>query len=344
MDCLTKQQIIDYYRGNKAEAYETHLANCAACRTELLTVMAEGNPEFNISPELANKTVDAIAEKGFLEKEKKAASKRYTFSSYASPLFKFAIAAGIAAAVISGFFLFKGPFHDYASLKFKPVSPSLNAGKYGQGARENNAVSSETALVQNNMNSRKNSVMVFDSVNVRIGKIPVHKDKEALVRLGGKTGIAAGPAAMINVKYRTDTTAFVELTKGTALFSIEKNRFREFIVQTPTVRIVVTGTVFSVTADSAYTMVNVVEGTVKLEHKGKSFITTLLQQGDGAFANRDSIINVLIENSQMLKVREKLLRDYIEGALSPPGTSALPGSSGGSHKPLENVEGAGKTE
>jgi hypothetical protein len=344
MDCLTKQQILDYYRGNKSEAYGAHLADCAACRTELLTIMAEENPECYISPELADKTIDAIVVKDHLHKEKKATSKKYDFSSSASSLIKFAIAAGIVGAVICGLFLVKGPFHDYASIRFKPVSPSVKTGKYGQDSRENNAVSQETAVAQNETYPKKNTVMVFDSVNVRTGKIPVKKDREALIRLGGKTGIAAGPAAVINVKSRTDTTAYIELTKGTALFSIEKNRFREFVVQTPTVRIVVTGTVFSVMADSAYTMVNVVEGTVKLEHKDKSSITVLLRQGDGAFANRDSIINVMIENSQMLKVREKFLRDYIEGALPPPGTGALPGSSGGSHKPVEDSEGAGNTE
>jgi hypothetical protein len=344
MDCLTKQQIIDYYRGNKSEAYEAHLADCAACRTELCRMIAEENPECNVPAELAEKTIDVIVAKGSFTAKKEAPVKKYDFSSPSSSLVKFAIAAGIVVALVCGWFLFKGPLHDYASIRFKPVSPSLKTGKYGQAGLENNAVSAGTAVVLNETYPKKNTVLVFNSVNVRIGKIPVQKDRDALIRFGEKTGIAAGPAAVISVKARTDTTALIELTRGTALFSIEKNRYREFVVQTPTVRIVAIGTVFSVMADSAYTMVNVVEGSVRLQHKGKSTVSAMLQQGDGAFANRDSIINVLIENSQLLKVREKLLRDYIEGAVSLPGTGALPGSSGESHKPPEDLKGVGNTE
>jgi hypothetical protein len=341
MDCLTQKQILEYYRGDKPAAHEAHLAGCAACRTRLLAVVAEDNPESAVPLELAGKTVDAIVAKVKFSNGNSVAPARRAVAFPAPFMYKFAIAAGIIAAIACGYFLVKGPFCDYASVQFKHVSPSVKGGKYGP---ENNAVLPETVVVRNESVPKKTVVLVFDSVDIRVGRIHVKRDRGALIRLGGKTGIEAGPAAVISVKSRTDSTVLVELTKGTALFSIEKNRFRQFVVQTPTVRIIAIGTVFSVMADSTYAMVNVVEGSVKLEHKEKSSITATLRQGDGAFANSDSIVNVMIQNSQMLKVREKFLRDYIEGALSPPGQGGLPGSSGESHMPAGDAKGAGKTE
>ncbi|HUI91209.1 MAG TPA: FecR family protein [Chitinivibrionales bacterium] len=341
MDCLKQSQILEYCRGNKSAPFEEHLADCAACREKLLAVIAGENPENKVPQELVDKTVDAIILKAQTLHRKEAAFKSHEYSFPASSIYKFAIAAGIIAALVCGYFLVKGPFNDYASINFRHVSPSVKSGKYGP---ENNTALPETVVVRNGSDQKKNMVLVFDSVNIRVGKVPVKKDREALIRLGGKTGIEAGPAAVINVKSRTDTTVLVELTKGTALFTVEKNKFRQFVVQTPTVRIVAVGTVFSVIADSVYAMVNVVEGAVKLEHERRPSITAMLKQGDGAFANRDSIINVMIQNSQMLRVREKFLRDYIEGALSRPGSGTLPGSSGESHMMPEDVKGANKTE
>ncbi len=193
-------------------------------------------------------------------------------------------------------------------------------------SRTPNAARGATGL--RSASAHGNHVIVFDSITVSVGKIPIHKDKESLIRFGGKTGIAASAAAVITVRSRTDTTAFIELTKGNALFSIEKNKYREFVVQTPTLMIVVTGTTFSVTADSAYTLVNVVEGSVRLQHQFKTTIVTTLATGDGAFANKDSITNIIVENSGMLKVRQRLLRDYIEGASLHIGTGGLPGAFG----------------
>jgi hypothetical protein len=300
MNCFTKKQIQECVHGKVSEGYEAHLAECATCRTELLKTMAEENRDCDVSPELAQKTIDKIVSFVRQRKEKGIVAKRFDFSLYTSPFVKIALAAGVAAVFIGGYFLIKGPFHDAVAIKQKAISPSLQT---------------ENVVSKNEGNQKKNTVFVFDSVTVRVGKIPVRKDKESLIRFGGKTGIAAGPGTMLDVKSRSDTTALVVLTKGNALFSIEKNKFKEFVVQTPTLNIVVTGTVFSVIADSGYTMVNVIEGTVSVRHLFKSQMTESLEEGNGAFANRDSIIDVMIENSQILKVREKLLRDYIEGTM-----------------------------
>lgn len=327
MDCLTKSQILDYFRGNKSELFEKHLADCASCREQLLTIVAEQNRDSNVPTELADKTIKSIISKRMMKKEKPMPVKRFVFPLSVPSLVKFAAAACLAAAILVGYYFIQGSFQHYAALKKHAVSPSIQSGKNGRNFGGKNEVFPETVVVENNGMPRKNTVLVFDSITINVGKIPVARDREALVRFGKETGIAAGPAAVINVKARSDTTALIELTKGSALFSIEKNKYKEFVVQTPTVRIVVTGTVFSVMADSAYTMVNVMEGSVRLQHQNKSTITTTLLQGSGAFANSDSIIRVMIENSQLLKAREKLLREYIEGTMFKSGSHALPGSS-----------------
>jgi hypothetical protein len=336
MDCLTKQQLLEYVHGNKSGACEAHLADCASCRTELLRIMADENKDSAVSPELAYKTVEAVASNGPGQKENAVSSKRFVFPMLDRPFFKFAAAACLAIALLGGYFMIKGPFQHYAMTKKTANDLSVQNKKTGIGK---NGIGPETDMAKNDVTPKKNTVFVFDSLAVRVGTIPVSRHREALMRFGKKTGIAASAAAVINVKTRTDTTAFIELTKGTALFSIEKNRYREFVVQTPTVRIVAIGTVFSVMADSAYTMVNVIEGSVKLEQKFNSNITAMLQQGDGAFVNRDSIINVMIENSQLFKARAKMLRDYIEGTLFTPVTGTLPGSGGACPKTGDDVRG-----
>jgi len=325
MDCLTKQQILEYHRGNRSAAYEAHLADCASCRAELLKLIAEENPGSFVSAALAAKTIDAIASKN----AEKGAATLLAFRPFDTTIGKLAAAACLAVAIGAGYFLVTGPLHEYTMLKKTTKGLFVHAGK--------NAPAHDTAFVVNRASPKNNAVLVFDSMVVRVGKIPVARDREALVRFGEKTGIEASPAAVINVKARTDTTALIELTKGTALFSIEKNKYRAFVVSTPTARIVAIGTVFSVMADSSGTMINVIEGSVRLEQKFKTGITAMLTEGNGAYVNRDSIINVMIENSQTLKAREKVLHDYIEGTLFPPHSGELPGSSDETPTPAENM-------
>jgi hypothetical protein len=144
-------------------------------------------------------------------------------------------------------------------------------------------------------------------------RIPLNKER--IMRFSGKTVVVAEPLTEMNVKNRTDSTILLEMNKGIALFSIEKRRFCAFIVQTPHVRIAVTGTVFSVAVDSGFTHVNVYEGSVLLRHEIKADMEKVLDQGNGVVVDNDSMISAMIENSQMAKTRGQLLRDYIQGTV-----------------------------
>jgi hypothetical protein len=338
MNCLSPEQIRDFIKGIKTPEDEAHMADCAECRTRMLAMLADADREFEISPELKDRTLDAIETRINGMEDKKTTARRFKFPRIAAQMLKMAFAAGVVAAVaITGFYMARGPlFHTAGNNRGLGNSPVFSGNNRDTIAREMSG-SPETASVESGGHNRKSTVLVFDSITVHVGKIPVKKDRDALIRFGGKTGIAAGPAAVIDIKSRTDSTAYVELSKGTALFSIEKGKYREFIVQTPTARIVVTGTVFNVVAESAYTMVNVMEGSVRMQHQKNPLLVAVLRQGDGAFANSDSIINVLIQNSGMFNVREKILRDYIEGTIMHRGTDML-------HESKPDVAGKQETE
>jgi FecR protein len=317
MNCLTQQQIVEFLEGAKSEQAAEHLADCSKCRTLLLRTMADKDPEFRMQPGLSDATTRAMLSMSAPERRFVIPGKHGIEMMFPQRVWAFAAAAMLILAAGAALFFAHNPRGEDKGI----VTSSSNVAHTAHAVRDTIAV--KRAVVS------KNAVMMFDSVKVTLGKIPVRKDKESLIRFGGKTGIAAGAAADITVRSRTDTTAYIELTKGNALFSVEKNRYRQFVVQTPTLKIVVTGTTFSVTADSAYTLVNVVEGSVRVQHRFKTAIATILTTGDGAFANRDSITNVIVENSGMLKVRQRLLRDYIEGTSFRTGTDGLPGASGG---------------
>ena len=176
MDCLTKLQIQDFLRGNKSSAYEAHLADCASCRTELLNILAKETPDSFVSPELADKTIDAIAAQGFEQMEKGVQATWFVFPLLARSLRTYMVAACLAAgALICGYFFVKGPFQQNALLTKTTKSISSQTGKNGIG---NNEVVPKTVIAVNNEAPKKNAVVVFDSVVVHVGKIPVAKDRE----------------------------------------------------------------------------------------------------------------------------------------------------------------------
>ncbi len=84
----------------------------------------------------------------------------------------------------------------------------------------------------------------------------------------GKARILLQPGAEVRTPAGSalDETVFsCYLVRGAAGFDIEARCFRQAVIATPTGKVTVTGTVFSVTVEPASTMVRVSRGTVRLE-------------------------------------------------------------------------------
>lgn len=312
MECIDIKELLEYLQGKKTEDLEMHLSDCNECRTRLLKLLAEQNADFQISPLLEKNTIYKIIIGQRLRSESNCADTHVRLPFFSSKLIKVALAAGIALLLISGISFLKRPMHG-------SIANSANHGiqvpeKIGK-AFEKEIVTYNEKMEKTLGIGRKNNPIVFDSILITKETITVAKDKEALLRFDKGSGIIAESSAKLTVQSRTDTSASVELTSGVAFFSIEKHRYRHFIVKTPNASIIVTGTVFTVMVDKEYTMVNVLEGSVQLRHQQKSTLSRLLDQGSQALVDRDSIVCALIENSTLYTTREKLLREYIEGTI-----------------------------
>ncbi|OOG14554.1 FecR family protein [Pseudomonas sp. C9] len=76
----------------------------------------------------------------------------------------------------------------------------------------------------------------------------------------------------VQVRYEKNRRA-IELTEGEAMFSVEHDTSRPFVVDAGNGKVTVTGTRFDVRRDPTQTRVAVEQGTVKVQGQGADFIT-----------------------------------------------------------------------
>jgi transmembrane sensor len=76
----------------------------------------------------------------------------------------------------------------------------------------------------------------------------------------------------VQVRYEKNRRA-IELTEGEAMFSVEHDTSRPFVVEAGNGKVTVTGTRFDVRRDPTQTRVAVEQGTVKVQGQGADFIT-----------------------------------------------------------------------
>lgn len=107
---------------------------------------------------------------------------------------------------------------------------------------------------------------------------------------------------------RKDSLVVLTVAQGTVDFSVEKKRYRSFVVVTPFAKIVVAGTVFRVSTGGSFTYVKVAEGSVRIEHTVKDYVRIALA-GDEVIADADSLIRVTVDNSGMLSPSSHTLSD-----------------------------------
>ncbi|WP_447793053.1 FecR family protein [Pseudomonas farris] len=91
----------------------------------------------------------------------------------------------------------------------------------------------------------------------------------------------------VQVRYEKDRRG-IELTQGEAIFSVEHDSRRPFVVEAGSGKVIVTGTRFDVRRDSAETRVVVEQGTVKVQGNGADFVS--LTAGLGTRVDAQGIV------------------------------------------------------
>lgn len=302
MNCLTKQQLIDYLQGMIIPGAEDHLAQCGICRAALVALHANKAKNISISQDLIDKTVTSMLAAN--------TSKTTSLQGINNRLFyNRRIIIALAAAIILCFtaityFIGRNEtsstsiaYHPDSSASFALKKEPFDSGPVSRTLQ----VWLDTEKIKDAKEVKKN--------------IWIRPHQENIIRLGAKTGIVIEPSTVLHTKTRTDTSVEIELTRGSALFTVEKNRFRRFSVQTPHIRILVTGTIFSVAVDSNKTTVKVIEGSVQLQREEKLEPQLPLKQGHEAVAAGDSIDATTVMNTLTAKKRGRMLRDYIQSTI-----------------------------
>jgi len=300
MNCLTKQQMNEYLHGNALPGAEEHLAICRSCRTALLTIRSQEFKDITVSKPLVDKTIVSMLAAGTPETVPELERKTVFFTIRRQI---YALAAMIVMIMIAVF---------YFSGHYRKAPAAFNSGTSSVALKKN--VSVDSSSISQTLHVWLDTQKIMDVKEVKNG-ILIRPQQKNIVRIGAKTGALIEPSTVLHIKKHTNNEVEIELASGRALFTVEKNRYRSFSVQTPHVRIVVTGTVFSVKVDDYQTTIQVIEGSVQLLHEEKPDHEKSLEQGNEAVASGDSIDITEVMNNLIAKKRGKLLRDYIQSTV-----------------------------
>ncbi|MBL8026609.1 MAG: FecR domain-containing protein [Fibrobacteres bacterium] len=88
-----------------------------------------------------------------------------------------------------------------------------------------------------------------------------------VIKFDRKTHAVPSQTAAVRIVSQSESEAVAAIDSGSALFSVEPNRYASFVVETPDAEIRVTGTVFDVWVSEGSTKVTVLEGKVIVNYK-----------------------------------------------------------------------------
>lgn len=177
---------------------------------------------------------------------------------------------------------------------------------YISNSNRKNTVSSKVVNIEK---SSENLVFMDLSDSSKTDAFMTDKGS-GVVRFQGQSGFLAEKKTRLSMREKKDTTIILELTDGSALFEVEKGKYRKFSVLTPFAKITVTGTTFRVTSSNEYSIVSVIEGSVKVYHK-LSGLEKVLSSGNAVIADKDSMKNIDINIHVDIPKRD-LLTGFLE--------------------------------
>jgi hypothetical protein len=320
MNCLNKKEIQAYLSGDRTDDVEEHLASCDDCLTLLTQCHLESAKAQNQPAKLVKKTIDQIIARQTSEADDRDRSSDVNGSAaarwwFGRPVWQqagiaFAVMALAAGTLIIGFLP--------ASKKHYAIASAASAVTYVELQEPLGELVRQRSVLMD-------SVVVKPlSEPPRIAHGTIRTGGRAgVVKISRKTGMLADDSTTVSVSAKDTSDVTIDLSQGTSTFTVEKGRYHSFVVLTPTARVLVTGTVFTVSVVDGYTSVDVGRGSVDVASRNPQSKHTILEDGDSAVINDDSVVVYLVKNSGMYRARERLLKDFLEyleaPGLLPPG-------------------------
>ncbi|MFC1476385.1 FecR domain-containing protein [Fibrobacterota bacterium] len=172
----------------------------------------------------------------------------------------------------------------------------------------------------NELDNMKESeaISAFDMINefsapeIDQSKIKLPSRKKSVVYLSKNSGFLAERNANITIISNNDSVVTLSMNKGRAVFEVEKNRYKRFVVITPHVEVRVVGTIFRVAVTKRKSDVTVIEGKVTVTTMKGTQEELTLTRGKTAYVSEEMLVRDIIERSKMLQLRENLLRSYLQ--------------------------------
>jgi uncharacterized cupin superfamily protein len=176
-------------------------------------------------------------------------------------------------------------------------------------------VQKEAAEENHGHKNVRRSMLVFDTLVIystpNRPRTPISADLgEGVVRLGDKTAMLLEKDAVVTVATKNDTAVAVSVSRGSALFTVDKNRYRSFAVATPACEVSVTGTIFRLNVHGDTTIVSVLEGSVRAVKNNRGRGITIYA-GTSVFFRPDTIVVDKGDCAAMLLYRSNLLHDFL---------------------------------
>lgn len=153
------------------------------------------------------------------------------------------------------------------------------------------------------------SIVIFSTRSLA-GKPIATETRDGIVRIGDETAILLDKSSSVAVTSQSDSAVSISLTRGSALFTVEKHRFQQFSVTTPAGDVRVTGTVFRLAIENDMTIVSVLEGSVMA--KGRHDTSSIaINAGMSARIRADTVWLENGDTAATLLYRSGILRDFL---------------------------------
>ena len=160
------------------------------------------------------------------------------------------------------------------------------------------------------------------SIPVTVAQVPVYRisrpgsgvvtaGQTGIIAIDTQTAALADQHTSIQCREYRDTAITLSMNSGTALFSVQKGKYRFFRVRTPYAEVLVTGTVFRVAIEKSCCLVRVENGSVMVNHTEKA-LSLPVEPGETVRADADTLMEVWIqERIDELTARRKLLSGFL---------------------------------
>jgi hypothetical protein len=150
----------------------------------------------------------------------------------------------------------------------------------------------------------------FDTSFVAAPPLPaVTAHGQQVIRFSKATAAYIEKGTRYRIIEWSDSAVELTISGGSAHFTVEKNRYRQFRVHTPSAHLIVTGTRFSVDAGNEFSKVSVQEGSVNVVQRTKGY-SRAVGAGEALLVNADSLILDIIRTGKLTQNRQNVVHGF----------------------------------